>query len=109
MDSTPRTEGIILLMWIREEVACSHAGGKGVVGHAGKLFGGECGDTYHLMEIIPPGGLLNPKLGINCVTDRESGSGQPIKVALMEGAVTPLLPFCSVYKILFLEGCNYII
>ena len=41
-------------------------------------LGGEGGGVW----------LLDPKMGIHCETDRESCSGQPVKVAHIEGAVT---------------------
>ena len=44
---------------------------------------------------------------MDCETDRESGIGQPIKVAHTEGAVTPIALLLEVvYKITPLEGCN---
>ena len=71
-----------------------------VVSYLTNLF---CGNSSSIVGYIRiskgncctriPGGLLDPKLCINCETDGESGSGQPVIVAHTEGAVTLLLPF----------------
>ena len=47
------------------------------------------------------GGLLNPKLGIDCETDRESGSGQSSD--RRGGNITLALHLEVVYKIRWLQ------